>query len=282
MSQSSPFSVPSIRPVLAFMTDFGLADGDVGVLKGVALGIVPDAQLIDITHTVAPQNVGSGAWILSASYRYFPRGTVFICVVDPGVGSTRKPIAVAAGDWYFVGPDNGLFSYVLAEQPVHSVVTLTQSAYHLPQVSSTFHGRDIFTPVAAHIASGVALSELGPSVDPMTLQRLDLELATRQGNTIQDARILHVDHFGNLVTNIPLHLVPDLFNSSHVEATLTNQKVGISERRRFFSDSVQSQDRQPFLFGDSSGYVGIAIRNGNAARALHVSYGDTMTFVIVP
>ena len=282
MSQSSPFLATSTRPVLAFMTDFGLDDGDVGVLKGVALGIVPDAQLIDITHTVAPQNVGSGAWILSASYRYFPRGTVFVCVVDPGVGSTRKPIAVAAGDWYFVGPDNGLFSYVLAEQPVHSVVTLTQSAYHLPQVSSTFHGRDIFTPVAAHIASGVALSELGSSVDPVTLQRLDLGLATRQGNTIQDARILHVDHFGNLVTNIPLHLVPDLFSSSHVEATLTNLKVGISERRRFFSDSVQSQDRQPFLFGDSSGYVGIAIRNGNAARTLHVSYGDTMTFVIVP
>ena len=282
MSQSSPLSTPSTRPVVAFMTDFGLDDGDVGVLKGVALGIVPDAQLIDITHTVAPQNIASGAWILSVSYRYFPRGTVFVCVVDPGVGSSRKPIAIAAGEWYFVGPDNGLFSYVLAEQPVHSVVTLSQSAYHLPQVSSTFHGRDVFTPVAAHIANGVALSELGPSVDPVTLQRLDLGLATRQGNEVQDARILHVDHFGNLVTNIPLHLVPDLFSSSHVEATLTNQKVGISESRHFFSDSTQSQDTQPFLFGDSSGYVGIAIRNGNAARTLHVSYGDTMTFVIVP
>ncbi len=282
MSQSSPFSTLTSHPVMAFMTDFGLDDGDVGVLKGVALGIVPDAQLIDITHTVAPQNVESGAWILSVSYRYFPRGTVFVCVVDPGVGSSRRPIAVAAGDWYFVGPDNGLFSYVFTEQTVHSVVTLSQPAYHLAQVSSTFHGRDIFTPVAAHIASGVALAELGSSVDPATLHRLDLGLATRQGNEIRDARILHVDHFGNLVTNIPLHLVPDLFSSSHVEATLTNQKVGISESRRFFSDSTQSQDRQPFLFGDSSGYVGIAIRNGNAARTLHVSYSDTMTFAIVP
>ena len=282
MSSSSSFSTPTTRPIIAFMTDFGLADGDVGILKGVALGITPDAQLIDITHTIAPQNVGSGAWILSVSYRYFPRGTVFVCVVDPGVGSSRRPIAVAAGDWYFVGPDNGLFSYVFVEQPVHSVVTLSQPAYHLPQVSSTFHGRDIFTPVAAHIANGVALSELGSSVDPVTLQRLDLMLATRQGNKVHDARILHTDHFGNLVTNIPLHLVPDLFSSSHVEATLTNQKVGISEGRRFFSDSTQFQDTQPFLYGDSSGYIGIAIRNGNAARTLHVSYGDTMTFVIVP
>ena len=282
MSQSSPLSTASTRPVIAFMTDFGLDDGDVGVLKGVALGIVGDAQLIDVTHTVAPQNVASGAWILSASYRYFPRGTVFVCVVDPGVGSSRKPIAISAGDWYFVGPDNGLFSYVLAEQPVHSVVTLSQSAYHLPQVSSTFHGRDIFTPVAAHIASGVALAELGSSVDPITLQRLDLKLAARQGNEVQDARILHVDHFGNLVTNIPLHLVPDLFSSSRVEATFVEQKVRISERRRFFSESTETQNIQPFIFGDSSGYVGIAIRNGNAAHTLHVNYGDTMTFVIAP
>ncbi len=282
MSQSSRVSASSTRPVVAFMTDFGLNDGDVGVLKGVALGISPDAQLIDLTHTVSPQNVGSGAWILSVSYKYFPRGTVFVCVVDPGVGSNRRPIAISAGGWYFVGPDNGLFSYVLTEHPVHSVVTLTQAAYHLPQVSSTFHGRDIFTPVAAHIANGVALSELGPSVDPITLQRLDLGLATRQGNEVHNARILHVDHFGNLVTNIPLHLVPDLFTSSHVDATLTHQKVGISERRRFFADSTRSQDTQPFLFGDSSGYVGIAVRNGNAARTLHANYGDTMTFVITP
>lgn len=282
MSQSSHLPTPSSRPVIAFMTDFGIGDGDVGVLKGVALGIAPNAQLIDITHTVAPQNVASGAWILSASYRYFPHGTVFVCVVDPGVGSNRRPIAVSAGDWYFVGPDNGLFSYIFAEQPVHAVATLTQSAYHLAQVSSTFHGRDIFTPVAAHIANGVALAELGPAVDHMTLQHLDLGLATRHDNEVQDARVLHVDNFGNLVTNIPLHLVPDLFSSTQVIATFANQKEGISERRSFFSDSTQSQDRQPFIFGDSSGYVGIAVRNGSAAHTLHVGYGDTMTFVITP
>ncbi len=280
MSQSSRVSASS--PVIAFMTDFGVGDGDVGVLKGVALSIAPEAQLVDITHTIPPQNIASAAWILSASYRYFPQGTVFVCVIDPGVGSNRRPIAVAAGDWYFVGPDNGLFSYIFTEQPIHSVATLTQSTYHLKQVSSTFHGRDIFTPVAAHIANGVALSVLGPAVDPITLQRLDLGLATRQGNTIQDARILHVDHFGNLVTNIPLPLVPDLFSSSSVEAMLTNQKVSISERRRFFADSTRSQDAQPFLYGDSSGYVGIAVRNGNASRVLHVGFGDTMTFVIIP
>ncbi|GAC1644130.1 MAG: SAM-dependent chlorinase/fluorinase [Ktedonobacteraceae bacterium] len=282
MSQSSPLSTPSTHPVIAFMTDFGLGDGDTGILKGVVLSITPDAQLIDITHTVAPQNVASGAWILAASYRYFPHDTVFVCVVDPGVGSSRKPIAIHAGGWYFVGPDNGLFSYICAEQLVHQAVTLSHPAYHLAQVSATFHGRDIFAPVAAHIARGVALSELGSSIDPVTLQRLDQALATRQGSEVQDARILHVDHFGNLVTNIPLHLVPDLFSSSHVEATFSKQGVSISERRRFFAENTQSQDTRPFIFCDSSGYVGIAIRNGNASHALHVSYGDAMTFVIKP
>ncbi|GAC1394014.1 MAG: SAM-dependent chlorinase/fluorinase [Ktedonobacteraceae bacterium] len=281
MSQSSPIQSSLTRPVIAFMTDFGLDDGDAGVLKGVVLSIATDAQLIDITHTVAPQNVASGAWILGASYRYFPDGTVFVCVVDPGVGSSRRPIAVHAGGWYFVGPDNGLFSYVFAEQPVHQAVTLSHPAYHLSQVSTTFHGRDIFAPVAAHIARGVMLSELGPSSDLATLQRLDLHLATRQGRHIHDARVLHVDHFGNLVTNIPLQLVPDLFTSSHVEMTFPQQGVVISERRRFFSEHTQSGE-DPFIYGDSSGYVGVAIRNGNAAHTLLVDYGAAMAFVIVP
>src|SRR5207248_3664906 len=147
----------SLRPVIALMTDFGLGDGDVGVMKGVIVGIVPNVQIIDITHDVAPQNVPSGAWILASGYRYYPPRTVFVCVVDPGVGSSRGAIAVHAADWFFVGPDNGLFSYIFVEQIVHEAVVLDNPAYHLPQVSSTFHGRDIFAPAGAHLARGVAL-----------------------------------------------------------------------------------------------------------------------------
>src|SRR5947209_16690949 len=147
----------SLSPVIAMMTDFGLGDGDVGVMKGVIIGIVPHVQIIDITHDVAPQNVPSGAWILASGYRYYPPGTVFVCVVDPGVGSSRGAIAMHAGDWFFVGPDNGLFSYIFVEQIVHEAVILDNSAYRLPQVSSTFHGRDIFAPAGAHLARGVAL-----------------------------------------------------------------------------------------------------------------------------
>ncbi len=282
MSQSSSTTTSLARPVIALMTDFGLDTGDVGILKGVVLSIVPEAQLVDITHLIAPQNIMSGAWILKRSYRYFPHGTVFVCVVDPGVGSNRSPIAIQAGEWYFVGPDNGLFSYILAEQPVRQAVLLSHPACHLSDVSTTFHGRDVFAPVAAHIAHGVPMLELGPLIDTATLHRLDMRQATRQEMQVQDAYVLHVDHFGNLVTNIPLPLVPDLFSSSHVELAFPEQGVVISERRHFFSDSKQSEEERPFIYGDSSGYVGVALRNGNAAHTLLVDNGAAITFNIEP
>src|SRR5947209_18477255 len=178
---SEPYSPSMKRPIVAIMTDFGSGDGDVGVMKGVIAGITPNVHIIDVTHEVAPQNIPSGAWILASGYRYYPPDTVFICVVDPGVGSTRGAIAVHAGNWFFVGPDNGLFTYIFMQEPVHQAVVLNNPAYHLPQVSSTFHGRDIFAPVGAHLAGGVALDELGTQVGPETLRRIDVGYPVRQG-----------------------------------------------------------------------------------------------------
>jgi len=266
------------RPVIALMTDFGMGDGDVGVMKGVIAGITSDAHIIDITHNVAPQNVPSGAWILASAYRYFPKNTVYVCVVDPGVGSNRKAIAVHAGNWYFVGPDNGLFSYVIAEQPTHAAILLSNSAYHLPHISSTFHGRDIFAPVGAYLARGLAeiFHELGTPIDPKTLQRLDVGPATRLEAAI-DAHIVHVDNFGNLITSIPLTMVPELFTAPQVSIVFPNEGVAVEQRRRFFADGPN--DEQPFIYGDSSGFVGIAVRNGNAAKALGVGFGANITFV---
>ena len=267
------------RPVIALMTDFGIGDGDVGVMKGVIAGIAPEAHIIDITHNVEPQNVPSGAWILATAYRYFPKNTVFVCVVDPGVGSTRGAIALHAGDWYFVGPDNGLFSYVMSEQPVHATVLLTNSSYHLPTVSSTFHGRDIFSPVGAYLARGLTdiFFELGPSVNPTTLSRLEVGGVVRDGTTL-NAHIIHVDNFGNLITNIPLTSVPELFTASHVRIVFTNQDIEVAERRRFFADGPD--DGQAFIYADSSGYVGIAVRNGNAAKTLGIGLGATLALTI--
>jgi S-adenosylmethionine hydrolase len=260
------------------MTDFGLGDGNVGIMKGVIASIASDAHIIDITHDVAPQNVPSGAWILATAYRYFPKNTVYICVVDPGVGSMRRTIAVHAGDWFFVGPDNGLFSYVLAEQPVHAAVLLSNSTYHLPHISSTFHGRDIFAPVGAYLARGPAeiFHELGTPIDPITLQSLEVSLATRRGTAI-DAHIVHIDNFGNLITSIPLSMVPELFTASQVRIIFPREGVVVEQRRRFFADGPD--DMQAFIYVDSSGYVGIAVRDGNAAKTLGVGFGTSVTYL---
>lgn len=274
-------SSPS-HPPIALLTDFGLRDGYIGVLKGVILGIVPHAQLIDITHEIPPQDIAAGAWVLETSYRYFPQGTVHICVVDPGVGSARQPIAVRAGDWFFVGPDNSLLSYVLTEQPIYEAVVLSNPAYHLPQVSATFQGRDIFAPVAAHIARGVTLGDLGTPLDSSSLQLLNLKHVTRQEGRIE-AQIVYIDHFGNLITNISAHLVPDLFTCSSVHLTFSRQGTVITERRHFFADNHAPNElatARPFIYMDSSGYVSIAKQNGNAAAALGVQVGDAITLEI--
>ncbi len=236
------------QPVVAFLTDFGLRDGYVGVLKGVVLGIAPQAQLIDITHDIPPQDIAAGAWVLGTSYRYFPLGTIYICVVDPGVGSARRPIAVRTGDWLFVGPDNGLLSYVLAEQPIHEAVVLR---------------------------------EFGIPLDPSSLSLLALRRASRQEGRIQGHSV-YTDHFGNLITNIPASLVPDLFSCIALQLTFSSQKTIVTERRRFFAEN-SAQDElaaRPFIYVDSAGYIGVAIQNGSAAATLGVRVGDSITLLI--
>jgi S-adenosylmethionine hydrolase len=260
---------------VALLTDFGLRDGYVGVMKGVMRGIARQAQTVDLTHEIAPQDVAEGAWTLATCYRYFPRQTVFLCVVDPGVGSLRRPLAIAAGDWFFVGPDNGLFSYILTEQPLHEVCSPTNPTYHLPVVSATFQGRDIFAPVAAHLATGVALRELGPTLEPASLQRLPLQPARREGQHIQ-GQIVHIDHFGNLVTNIPADLIPTLFTCSAVRLTFASRPETVTERRRFFADEPGRGGEKLFMYLDSANYLGIALQNRNAAIDLGAQVGEAV------
>lgn len=261
------------------MTDFGSGDGDVAVMKGVVLGLAPGRTLIDISHDIAPQDISSAAWVLASGYRYFPRGTIFVCVVDPGVGSRRLPIALHAGEWFFVGPNNGLFSYILQEQPVHEVVAITNPAYHLAQVSATFHGRDIFSPVAAHIANSVPLADLGPAVQLSALQQLNIAPTLLSDGRIS-AQIVHVDHFGNLITNIPASMLPDFFVYDRVQLLFSDTGRIVSARRRFFSDAADEvgDEQLPFLYSDSSGYIGVALQNGNAARLLQASTRAPVVF----
>ena len=187
------------RPVIALLTDFGARDHYAGTMKGVVLGICPEATLVDISHEIPPHDVLAAALELAASYRYFPVGTIFLVVVDPGVGSARRGIAADTGEYRFVAPDNGVLTAVFRETPPRRVVELTERRYARPTVSRTFEGRDRFAPAAGWLAKGVELSALGRSAGDY--QHLEIPAATVSGDAIA-GEVLRIDRFGNLVTNI--------------------------------------------------------------------------------
>jgi S-adenosylmethionine hydrolase len=188
-----------MRPVIALLSDFGTRDHYAGTMKGVILGICPEATLVDVTHDVTAHDVVEGALQLAAAYKYFPAGTVFLAVVDPGVGSSRRGLAAEAGDYRYVAPDNGVLTAVFRETPPRRVVELSERRYARPTVTRTFEGRDRFAPAAAWLAKGTQLSALGRTITDY--QRLDLSVAEVVGETLRGV-VLLVDRFGNLVTNI--------------------------------------------------------------------------------
>jgi len=277
-------------PIITLTTDFGQADGYVGTMKGVILDIAPEARIVDISHDIEPQNVRQAAYVLSTAAPYFPLGTIHVVVVDPGVGSVRRPIAVRAEETYFVGPDNGVFSYALAgryqvsgisdqgvgEQPGTrnpkpetrrprraTIIHLDQPQYWLPTVSQTFHGRDIFSPVGAHLAAGVPFDALGTSItDPVTFS---LPQPERLPNGSIRGRVLHADRFGNLITDIPVNWLAAgdawLFEIAGCRIEGLSVTYAMAERGALVALS------------GSEGLLEIAVREGSAAEALGVGAG---------
>lgn len=249
-------------PLIALLTDFGASDGYPGVMKGVILGIAPATPLVDLTHEIAPQDIRAGAWVLQTAWRYFPEGSVFLCVVDPGVGSARRPIALMAGERVFVGPDNGLFSYILAEDANARAVTIANPRHFAARPSDTFHGRDIFAPAAAWLAAGIAFEELGPALAAESLVRLDLPQPTWLGDTLI-AHCTHIDHFGNILSNIGDALAQAILNNPEVRVTIAGHSI--TAHARTFAEGPEAD---VFLYLDSSGYLALARRNGSAQVAL--------------
>jgi S-adenosylmethionine hydrolase len=249
-------------PLIALLTDFGVSDGYPGVMKGVILGIAPATPLVDLTHEIAPQDVRAGAWVLHTAWRYFPEGSVFLCVVDPGVGSARRAIALRAGGRIFVGPDNGLFSYLLADNADGRAVTLANPRYLAARPSDTFHGRDIFAPAAAWLAAGVAFEELGPTLPVESLVRLDLRRPGWQLNALL-AHVVHIDHFGNILTDVQGPWAQAIFSAPEVRLAIGSQVL--TTRARTFAEGPEGE---LFLYLDSSGYLAIARRNGSAQTTL--------------
>jgi S-adenosylmethionine hydrolase len=277
-------------PLVTLTTDFGVADSYVGTMKGVILSIAPDARLVDISHQIAPQNVRQAAFVLHAAYPFFPSHAVHLVVVDPGVGSARRPIALRTPRGSFVGPDNGVFSYVLVGEPVEALVELANPRYRLRQISHTFHGRDVFAPAAAHLAAGVPITELGPPVlDPIAFPLPRLELSAK-GVT---GEALHADHFGNVVTSIGrLSWDQDelLLEPVFREAGGRRQEAG-GKKMCFKSDEAlilaagreiggvyrayaEVEPGEVLALVGSGGHLEIAIREGDAASRLGLRPGD--------
>ena len=211
------------RPIVALLSDFGSRDHYAGAMKGVILGISPEAALVDISHDIPPHDVQTAAFELAAVYRYFPPGTVFLIVVDPGVGSARRGLAVDTGDYRLVAPDNGVLSLVFQEMPPKRVVELTERRYARPTVSRTFEGRDRFAPAAAWIAKGVQLSALGRPVSDYRL--LDLPMPRSDGDGVV-GEVLRVDRFGNLVSNIDRKAFDKVAQRGSIKIAVGTHEIG--------------------------------------------------------
>ena len=248
------------RVVITLLTDFGSVDYFVGAVKGAILSVNPSAVIADITHEIAPQDIEAAAFTLLASYQTFPSGTIHVAVVDPGVGSARRPIIVKAGDQLFVGPDNGIFSYIYEREPSHQVVHVTSDKYFRPSPSTTFHGRDIFAPVAAALSTGVNHEDLGPEInDPV---RLTNSLAP------DVLKIIHIDRFGNCITNITRELIDSKRNP-----TLVINRKQIRSFREFYGSASPNE---LFAIWGSAGFLEISMNGGSAAKVLRAKRGDTI------
>jgi S-adenosylmethionine hydrolase len=255
---------------ISILTDFGLKDGNVGVMKGVIWGIAPDVQILDLSHDISPQNIQEAAFVLGRSAPYFPSGTIHLVVVDPGVGTERRPMAAQIGPYQFVGPDNGvvtrLMDHATREGWSIEAVHINNPEYWLPEISHVFHGRDIFAPVAAHLATGVSLKSIGISlVDPVLLS---IPLPNRIGAALQ-GEIIYIDRFGSLVTNIR---EPDFGTSGFKSIEVCDTQI--VELVNTFGE--HSPGSLVALFS-STGDLIISVVNGSAAEQLGGEVGDFVT-----
>lgn len=253
--------------LITLLTDFGLTDPFVGIMKGVIARVDPRLRLIDLTHGIPAQDVRRGAMALAEAVGFFPKGTVHLAVVDPGVGSERRPVAIRIPGGFLVGPDNGLFSFVLARFPALEALVLDQPRYwHSPQPSKTFHGRDLFAPIAAHLARGTRFAKLGTPIDPSGLHRLPLP-EIRQSDGRFFGEITAVDHFGNLVTNLPAALVA---GGPWLVTVAGSEIAGVGTYAEVSTGALAA------LIG-SHGQIEIAVNQGRAVDRLAVKPGEPVS-----
>ncbi|MBC8183222.1 SAM-dependent chlorinase/fluorinase [candidate division KSB1 bacterium] len=248
--------------IITLCTDFGIKDGFVGVMKGIIYGINPHARIVDITHHIPPQNIQAGSFILQNSYKHFPDGTIHVVVVDPGVGSERKILAVAANNHFFIAPDNQILKYIFYKNETLTVAEVLNKSYFSQNISRTFHGRDIFAPVAAHLSNGVSIESLGEIITDFDRGKLQWPVFSKNKIT---GTIIHIDTFGNLISNIE---EKDLLNRS------VSIKAGKILLEKLSNSYAEVNMGQPLAIFGSSGFLELAVRNGNAKDFLSLNIGD--------
>ena len=259
-------------PIITLLTDYGCQDYFVGAIKGVVLSINPDVRIVDITHEIPPQDIHAAAFNLFAVYKSFPLATIHLAVVDPGVGSARRPILVECAGQFFVGPDNGVFSWICEREGKWRAFHLTNENFFKHPVSATFHGRDIFAPIAAALSNGVAPAAFGPPIHDV-VQLESLIPKTTADGTIE-ATIIHIDRFGNCITN----LTSEHLGEKPISAKLIVNDREIRSFRRFFAEQ-SDEDNELFCLIGSAGFVEIAAQNSAAAGILNARRGQRVTLI---
>ena len=263
------------RLVITLTTDFGYKDPFVGIMKGVILNINPTANIVDLTHGIGPQNIMEAAFALEASFRYFPYKSINVAIVDPGVGSVRRPIIAATDHHYFVGPDNGIFTRVYALAESLHVIHVTSEHYFLPSRSSTFHGRDIFAPVAGWLSRGVDMLNFG---EPITdFVKIPVPVPVSSSNNIIEGEIVYIDRFGNLTTNLHHMKIDELVfkNADKKQGVLI--KGHEAPLKNFYSEA---KDKGLYSLINSFGYLELFVNSGNAASDFELTVGDKVGVVL--
>jgi S-adenosyl-L-methionine hydrolase (adenosine-forming) len=255
-------------PVITLLTDFGSSDHYAGAMKGVIVSICPEARLIDISHDIKPFAIPEAAYMVAQAWNCFPAGTIHLVVVDPGVGSTRRPVLAEAGGHLFVAPDNGVLTMILDQAPEYMVREIIASDYFRKPVSATFHGRDIFAPVAAHLALGVPPRSFGDRIDDPLRLGFSTPVGTPEGNWI--GVVLKVDRFGNIVTNF------DWASFQWVRERPFYLQAESRRVQRYCSCYADAEPGEPFVIKGSGGYLEISANQGDAAKMLGVNAGQQL------
>jgi S-adenosyl-L-methionine hydrolase (adenosine-forming) len=267
------------KRIITLTTDFGTSDHFAGTMKGVILGICPTAQIVDITHEVQPFEIADGAFTIAQAYRYFPKKTIHVVVVDPGVGSTRRPLLAETAGHYFIAPDNGVLSMVLGRERLPQKVPeklnvrhIANQRFFLHPLSRTFHGRDVFAPVAAHLASGIPPARFGKRIEDYL--RLDFDTPRRTGKNVWTGRILKVDRFGNLSTNLHIDEFPG------VKTRAFELLAGLRTVSRLALTFTECEPGELFVIVGSSGYLEVAGNQSSAAKTLGCGAGSPVQLTI--